>query len=138
MAAQTGKKGEVSWAGKRVFRITDWTAEFDTKMLDVTSWTTGTAQWRDMIPGLQGVSGQVSGFWDMLTAATTSQKLMQTAMLAGTTGTLKLFVNSSGGESYTIPAYLSRQSVTNSIDDTPKVVWNYVGTGAPSYTTTTA
>lgn len=136
MAALTGKGGEIRYGGKAIFRMNHWDLNIETNVLDVTAWTTSAAQWRDNKAGLMGWSGNVSGYWDMITD-TSGQKLMQTRTLTPTTGTLILYADGAGGENYRGDVLFQRQAVSADIDGTVNLGFDFTGNGALTYSTAT-
>ena len=136
MAALSGLTGEVIYAGKAIFRMNHWDVTADTNILDVTSWTTSAAQWRSNSAGLQGWTGTVSGYWDMI-GDTSGQKLMQTRTLTPTTGTLIMRASVTGGENYRGDVLFNQMAVSDDIDGTANVTFSFTGNGALTYSTAT-
>ena len=137
MAAISGKNGLVQYGGAPVLRINNWSADIAVDDLDVTSWTTGTDQWRARIAGLSGVSGSFSGFWDAHSGGSTAQVDLQTNVLTPATGTLILEADKVTGGKYSMDVVLTGQNVSVSIDGTADVSWDFVSNGTVTFSTTT-
>ena len=136
MAALNGLSGEIRYGAKAIYRMNHWDLNVDTNVLDVTAWTTAAAQWRTNIAGLQGWSGTVSGYWDMI-GDTSGQKLMQTRTLTPTTGTLILYQSLSGGENYRGDVLFNQMTPSLDIDGTANITFAFTGNGALTYSTAT-
>jgi hypothetical protein len=52
MAELSGKQALVSYGGGFVAAMDEWDLTANNNLLDVTTFSTGTVQWRDFIPGL--------------------------------------------------------------------------------------
>ena len=136
MAALTGKGGEILYGAKAIYRLNHFDVNIETNVLDVTAWSTSAAAWRTNIAGLNGWSGNVAGYWDMI-ADTSGQKLMQTRTLTPTTGTIILRVDGAGGENYRGDIVFQRQNVAVDIDGTANLSFDFVGNGALTFSTAT-
>lgn len=134
MAAVSGKQGLFSYKGVPVFRLNSFDLDIAVDSLDVTSFSTGTVQWRDMIAGLSGWTGTASGFWDP--TGSTAQKDMQTNVLTPATGTAKFELDKDVGGNFSGDVILS-QSVSVGIEGTADVTFNVQGNGVLTYATTT-
>lgn len=136
MAVTAGKLGRVQYGGVDVLRLNNWTIDFDSSMIDVTTWSTGSVQFRSHIAGLTTVTGTVSGFWDVSTGST-AQRDMQGNVLTPTTAQLILYADNDAGGNYRGSVYLNRMSAAASIDDANTISFDFTGTGAWSYSTAT-
>lgn len=134
MAAKTGRNAKIEWAGKHV-RLGAWTLDAPTDMHDVTEFSTGTTQWREFVPGLTQWSGTLSGAWRV--SDSTAQEDLQSAALAGTTGTIKLYIDKSAGDNLTGAVYINSLGVSANIDNRTDMTFSFQGTGALTYSTAT-
>jgi len=135
MAAITGKSGIVHYKGVPVLRIKDWSASVNVDMRDHTSFTTGTLTWRTIAPGLAGGDGNMSGFWDA--AGSTAQTDCINAALAGSTGSVKLYADKSGGDHLAGNIYFSGLTAGSAVDGDATIDFPFTFTGSVSYSTTT-
>lgn len=137
--AISGKSGSVRYAGGNVVGINSWSLDIDNNNLEVTTFTTAVPSWREFIAGLNGFTGSLSGFWSLSTAAGTStgMKDLQDNILTPSTGTIVLEVDQVGGGKYSGDCLLSRMSLSDDIDATADVSFDFTGNGALTYTTTT-
>jgi len=136
MAAIAGKQGLVQYKGVPVFRLNNWSLDISVDPGDVTSWSTGTDQWKANIPLLSSWTGTVSGFWDVSTSST-AQRDMQTNVLTPATGTLILEGNKVAGGKYAGDVVLTRNSIGFGIEGVGETSFDVVGNGALTYSTTT-
>ena len=134
MAGVSGKEGTISWAGGSVAGFDNWNMDINVDMLDVTSFSTGTSQWREFTPGLSNAAGTISGNFD---AASTGLNDLIVATITPTTGDLILEADKNAGGKYTVPAFISTLSNTVAIDGKSEVSLGFQGTGTVAYTTTT-
>lgn len=134
MAEISGKQGNIEYAGGHVAAFDDWNVTVDVNMLDVTTFSTGTLQWRDFIPGLSGFTASASGNFDV---DSTGLADLRVNTLTPATGTAKFEMDKDGGEALNGSVYV--QSMTHSvpIDGVVEVDFSFQGTGALTYTTTT-
>ena len=135
MAALSGKVGLVEYKGVPVLRIQSWTANVNTDLRDVTSFSTGTLQWREFITGLSGASGSFDGFWDA--QGSTAQDDCVEAALAGSTGSLVLTLDKEGGDSLTCGTYFSGLTAGSAVDGDATVTFDFTVNGAVVYSTAT-
>lgn len=140
MAALSGKVGKIQYKDNKVLGIRSWTCDIDVGMTDVTSWTTGTEQWRAFTPGLSGAVGSFEGFYDPTSTGQEDIRIgggLSTDTVALTTGTVKLYMDRSGGEHLSGSVFFSAQSFAADIEGT--VTWNgsYRFNGAVTYATAT-
>ncbi len=134
MAELSGKLGHISYGGGNVAALDAWSLDTNVNMLDVTTFSTGTLQWRDWIPGLSDFSGSISGNFDV---ASTGLDDLRTSTLTPATGTLLLGMDSVGGESLTGTVYFQTMTHSVDIDGKVEVSLSFQGTGALTYSTTT-
>lgn len=135
MAAITGKSGLVQYKGVPVLRISNWSATVNTDIRDHTAFTTGTLTWRSILPGLAGANGNFSGFWDA--AGSTAQKDAISAALAGSTGSVVLYADKSGGDNLRGNIFFSGLTAGSAVDGDATVDFPFTFNGAVSYSTTT-
>lgn len=135
MAAISGKSGLVTWNSQSNLAISQWDASIDQNILDVTVFTTGTVQWRDMAAGLSGATVSFRGFFD--TASTGQIGHLVTDGLAGTSRTVKLEVDKTAGGGFTGTAYVANLSPSVDIDGTADLAGSFTFDGAVTYTTST-
>lgn len=137
MAAETGKSAKVMYgtatAGD-VVNLDAWSLSYDTDMYETTDFSTGTVQSRDFIPGLATWTADVSGNFD---PASTGLTDLRTNALAGSTGTLILYISKTGGENYTGTTFISNLSVDAPIDGKVAASFAFQGTGALTFATST-
>ena len=121
MAAVSGKVGKIQYKGNKTLGVRGWTLDVDNSMTEVTSWTTGTEQWRTFVPGLSGAVGTFTGFFDPASTGQTDIRMaggVHTAIVALTTGTLQLYIDRGAGEHLSVPVYFTGQSFAADIDGT--------------------
>ena len=135
MAAISGKAAKVEYGGGKVTNFSaSWTLDINTNMLDVTTHSTGTVQWRDFIAGLSDWSGSITGFED---PTSTGLDDIRSNTLTPTTAQVILYVDKSGGENYRGSTLISSFSVNSDIDGTADTTVNIQGTGALTYSSAT-
>ena len=137
MAALSGKQGLVEHKAGQVAGIRNWSMDVNTNMLDVTTWTTGTDQWRAMIPGLTGAAGTFAGFYDPSSTGQADIIGGSTIILSPTTATLKLYMDKVGGEHFSVPAYISGGGFAADIDGTVDANYSFTAASAVSFATST-
>ncbi len=134
MAEISGKQAKVTFGAAPVNILDSWDLTADTNMLDVTTFSTGTTQWRDFIAGLSGWTGTVSGNFDIESTGLTD---MRVNALTPSTAAIELFMDKVGGESLDGSVFLSSMGHTAPIDGTVEVSFSFQGTGALTFSTTT-
>ncbi len=134
MAAISGKLGLVEYAGGNVVNCDEWTLSGDNDMLDITSFATGTVQWRSFIPGLGNWTATISANFD---AASTGLTDLRTNTLSPATGTAILYMDKEGGEALQGDTYISNMSISAPIDGKVEANFNLQGNGALTFSTTT-
>lgn len=134
MAALTGKQAKIEWAGKHV-RLGEWSMDTNYDMHDVTEFSTGTVQWREFAAGIGNWSGTMVGAFRVQDS--TAQRDMMDAALAGTTGTVKLYLDKSNGGNFTGGVLFSALSASANIDNRTDMNFSYQGSGALAYSTST-
>jgi len=135
MAAVTGKSGIAHYKGVPVLRIKDWSCTVNTDIRDITTFTTGTLTWRSILPGLAGADGNFSGFWDA--AGSTAQTDAINAALAGSTGSVVLYVDKAGGDNLRGNIYFSGLTAGSAVDGDATVDFPFSFNGAVTYSTAT-
>lgn len=135
MASLSGKAAEVKYStDSKLVGFNSWSIDADANMLDVTTYTTGTLQWRSFIAGLSGFTGTISGFFD---AASTGQTILRTNMLTPTTALFVGYFDKVGGENLRGSVLISTMSHSVDIDGTADVTFSMQGTGSLTYSTAT-
>lgn len=134
MAEIAGKVAKVMYGGGDVVSLDDWNVTVNSDMLDVTTFSTGTVQWRDFITGLSDWSGTVSGNFD---AASTGLTDLRTNTLSPTTAQLILYMDKSGGENFRGSSLISTMNVQAPIDGKVEIDFSFQGTGALSFSSAT-
>ncbi len=134
MAELSGKQGKIEYGGGHVAAFDNWTFDVDVNMLDVTTFSTATLQWRDMIPGLSGFTADASGNFDV---ASTGLADLRTATLTPSTGTANFWMDKVGGEQLSGSVYVTTMSHSAAIDGKVEVDFSFQGTGAVTYSTST-
>ncbi len=134
MAEISGKVALVEYGGVFIQSLDNWTATVDTNMLDVTTFSTGTLQFRDFIPGLSGWNATVSGNFD---STSTGLDDMRINTLVPATATVTLYADKVGGESLTGNTFISSMGQTAAIDGKVEIDFSLQGTGALTFSTTT-
>ena len=121
MAALSGKVGKIQFKGNKTLGIRNWSLDMNTGMTEVTSWTTGTEQWRSYVPGLTGAVCAFDGFFDPTSTGQEDIRVaagLSTVIVALTTGTIQLYMDRSGGEHFSGSVFWSGQSFAADIDGT--------------------
>ncbi len=134
MAELSGKAAKVLYSTAAVNNLDSWDLTADTNMLDVTTFTTGTVQWRDFIDGLSGWSGTVSGNFDIGSTGATDMRINA---LTPSTAQIELYLDKVGGESLLGSCFLNSMGHTVAIDGTAEFTFSVQGTGALTFSTTT-
>ncbi len=135
MPAVTGKSGIVHYKCVPVLRIQNWAANVNVDMRDHTSFTTGTLTWRTVAPGLAGAAGNFAGFWDA--AGSTAQTDAIGAALAGSTGSVVLYADKSGGDNLRGNIYFSGLTAGSAVDGDATIDFPFTFNGAVTYSTAT-
>ncbi len=134
MAELSGKAAKVLFATAAVNILDSWDVTADTNMLDVTTFSTGTVQWRDFKDGLSGWTGTVSGNFDIASTGLTD---MRANALTPSTAAIELFLDKVGGESWDGSVFISSMGHTAAIDGVVELTFSLQGTGALTFSTTT-
>ena len=134
MAELSGKAAKVLYSTAAVNVLDTWDITADTNMLDVTTFSTATIQWRDFVDGLSGWSGTVSGNFDILSTGLTD---MRVNSLTPSTAQIELYMDKVGGESLLGSCFLNSMGHTAPIDGKVEVTFGIQGTGALTFSTTT-
>lgn len=128
MAEIAGLGGSVKiGTSDTVASLKDWKLTIDGADLDTTSFG---ATFKTRIIGLKEWSATASGSF-VVHSDTNGQTALNTALLAGTSVTLKLYVNSTNYYSGT--AYIKKATVDTTVTDLVKIDFEFVGSGACSY-----
>ena len=134
MAASPGKLGTINYDGGNVATLNNWGLDVGNEMLTVTSFTTSAPQWIEVITGLSGFTGTVSGIFD---GASTGQNDLITNSIIPAAATVILELDQAVGGKFSGSVFLSGMSMSVAIDGLDEVSWDMQGTGALTYTTTT-
>lgn len=131
----SGKQGLISYKGQPVDNMNDFSADVSVDIRDHTSFTTGSVFWRVTKPGLAGATATLGGLYDI---SSTDQDDMIEAVLAGSTGNLKLELDKdTGGSLNYAGSYFSGMSAAASVDGDSTISFDATSNGAVTYTTTT-
>lgn len=134
MAELSGKVAHVEYGGGHVADLDNWELTIDTDMIDVTSFTTGTLQWREMIDGLSGWSGSANFNYNVDSTGLTD---LITNTLTPTTASILFGMDKVGGENFNGSAYISSLSVSAPIDGKVSGSVSIQGNGALSSSSST-
>ena len=134
MAALSGKEALVEYDGGQVTNVDEWSMDVDDNLLEITSFTTGTVQWRTWTPGLNGWTGSITANFD---AASTGLTDLRTNTLTPATGTLILYMDKAGGEHFSGDTYISTMSASAPIDGKVTTTIAFQGNGTLTFATTT-
>lgn len=129
--AIAGKNGKViiGTGTSKVVGIKSWSLELSLDTLEITALGD---EWKNYIAGLKEWSASSEGDYEV-TSDTTGQDALQTAYLAGSTVTVKLYVDSSNY--YTGTAYINSLSIEDPVDDVVTISIEFTGTGALTFET---
>ena len=140
MPPVSGKVGKIQFKGNKTLGVRGWTLDIDNSMTEVTSWTTGTEQWRSFVPGLSGAVGTFTGFYDSSSTGQEDIRIaggLSTAVVALTTGTIQLYIDRGAGEHLSAPIYFTGQSFAADIDGTATFNGSFRVNGSVTWTTST-
>ena len=141
MPALSGKVGKIQFkAATKTLGIRGWTFDMDTNMTEVTSWTTGTEQWRSFVPGLTGAVGTFTGFFDSSSTGQENMRIaagLSTDVVALTTGTMQLYTDRGAGEHLSASIFFTGQSFAADIDGTVTYDGTFRVNGAVTWATST-
>ncbi len=125
-----GKNGKVVIGGTTdaiVVAIKSWSLELSIDTLETTALGDS---WKKNIPGLKEWSASSEGDYSV-TSDTTGQKALQDAYLAGTSVTLKLYVDDTNY--YTGTAYINSLSIEDPVDDLVSISIEFTGNDSLSF-----
>lgn len=134
MAELSGKSGKIEYAGGMVEGFNSWSLDVNVDMHDVTTFTTGTLQWRNFIAGISSWSGSIEG---LFTTTSTGLTNLRTNALTPTTGQFVGYMDKSGGENLRGSVLIQTMGHNVDIDGTVDVAFSFQGTGALTYSTAT-
>lgn len=134
MAELSGKSALVEYDGGQVASLDNWTVTVDNDMLDVTTFSTGTLQFRDFIVGLSGWTATISGNFDVASTGLTD---LRVNTLTPATGTIILYADKDGGEALQGDTFISTMGQTAAIDGKVEIDFSLQGNGAIIFSTTT-
>lgn len=126
MSAYSGILGKVVLSSDTVQNIKEWGLDIKNDIQDDTEFTD---TWKSNLPGLLGASGSFKGCMDP--DDTNGQVALDTAMLAGTTVALKLYVNTTNYWSLT--ARLTDHKSSNKVDGKVEVEYGFESTGEVTF-----
>jgi predicted secreted protein len=134
MAVISGKQGLVKFGATpgQVAKLTSFTIESSFDMIDVTVMATAAVLWRNFISGLGQWSASVDGKFDV---ASTGQAAMRTSFLAGTTSSIRGFLDKTGLESVGGGCFVENVAFGVTIDGEATFSAGLRGNGALTYTT---
>lgn len=124
--AIAGKSAAAKIGTNIITDIGEWNLNIENDLQDVTEFGD---TWKSRISGLLDATGSFSGRWDV---TSTQQAACQTAMLAGTSIALRLYVD--GTHYYSGTAYLKSQNPKASVSGVVEIEWNFEIDGALTYT----
>lgn len=125
MAVRTGLVGLVKTGTDTVSNLNSWTLDANFEMLDTTSF--GEA-WNTNTPGVGAWTGSATGLYN--DDDTNGQAALETAFLAKTAITLKLYVDSTNY--YTGSAWIDKLNIGDDAKGLCKVTFSFTGNGALS------
>lgn len=128
--AVAGKNGKViigESGNQKVAAIKNWSLELSLETLETTALGD---DWKNYITGLKEWSASSEGDYEVPTD-TQGQAALQEAYLAGTTVTVKLYVD--GTNYYQGTAYISSLSIEDPVDDVVSISLELTGTGELSF-----
>lgn len=128
--AVAGKNGKViigESGNQKVAAIKNWSLELSLETLETTALGD---DWKNYITGLKEWTASSEGDYEVPTD-TQGQATLQEAYLAGTTVTVKLYVD--GTNYYQGTAYISSLSIEDPVDDVVSISLELTGTGELSF-----
>lgn len=128
--AVAGKNGKViigESGSQKVAAIKNWSLELSLETLETTALGD---DWKNYITGLKEWTASSEGDYEVPTD-TQGQAALQEAYLAGTTVTVKLYVD--GTNYYQGTAYISSLSIEDPVDDVVSISLELTGTGELSF-----
>lgn len=128
--AVAGKNGKViigESGSQKVAAIKNWSLELSLETLETTALGD---DWKNYITGLKEWTASSEGDYSVPTD-TQGQSALQDAYLAGTTVTVKLYVD--GTNYYQGTAYISSLSIEDPVDDVVSISLELTGTGELSF-----
>lgn len=128
--AVAGKNGKViigESGNQKVAAIKNWSLELSLETLETTALGD---DWKNYITGLKEWTASSEGDYSVPTD-TQGQATLQDAYLAGTTVTVKLYVD--GTNYYQGTAYISSLSIEDPVDDVVSISLELTGTGELSF-----
>lgn len=128
--AVAGKNGKViigESGNQKVTAIKNWSLELSLETLETTALGD---DWKNYITGLKEWTASLEGDYEVPTD-TQGQAALQEAYLAGTTVTVKLYVDNTNY--YQGTAYISSLSIEDPVDDVVSISLELTGTGELSF-----
>lgn len=115
-----GRKGSVKYSSSTagspglVGDLRSWELDINSDMFEVS--TFGSSGWKRFMPNLNGASGTIEGYWNVVSS--TSERAIQNKVLNLSTspGEIKLFVNALGLDAYVGDAWITNLRVGASVD----------------------
>ena len=125
--ALVGRAGLVKIGTDTVASLKSWKLNTSKGMADITAFGD---TWKSQVPTLGEWSADCEGSW-VVSTDTNGQTVLNSYFLAGTSVTLKLYVNSTNYYSGT--AYIEKMDTSANVDGVVTVTFSFKGSGAVSY-----
>jgi hypothetical protein len=134
MAALVGYQGQVLVGATSCANIKQWELPLLADKYDVTPLNIAAPGWKAYLPGLTGSEAKIDVFFD--TTDTTGQVALQSAILAGTSVTLKLCLTSSTSHNYySGTAYVTGLDIKVPVNGPIEASLTAIYSGAIAFTT---
>ncbi len=138
MAAIAGKAGFLKYGAvasrKGVYRITGWTANIQSDMLDTTAFSTDGVVWRTVTPGINGWSASFTGHQDIV-GDSSGQKAVLNKLLTPGTGSVRLEFDETGLEALYGNVFVENIGFDIPVEGVQGISGTLRGTGSLTYTT---
>ncbi len=138
MAAIAGKAGFVKYGAaasrKNLYRLTNWTANVQSDMLDTTAFSTNGVVWRTVTPGTNERSASFTGHQEIV-GDSSGQKLLLNSLLVPATGSARLEFDETGLEALVGGVYVENISFDVPVEGVQGISGTLRGNGALAYTT---
>jgi predicted secreted protein len=125
MSVRTGTVGLVKTGTNTVSNLSQWVLDANFEILDTTSFG---EEWDSNVPGVGAWTGSAVGYYN--DDDTNGQAALETAFLAKTAITLKLYVDAVNY--YTGSCWIEKLNITDDAKGIVKVTFNFRGNGALS------
>lgn len=138
--ALAGRGGSVKFSSSTggtpalVGDLREWSLNVEADMFEIS--TFGSSGWKNFQPNLNGASGQVSGYWNVMSS--TTMRAMQTHLLSQSTDPAKIQLKVGGSTSwgYTGSVWVTSISPGAAVDSIVPFTANITMHGAVTYSTT--